>query len=37
MVDDDELVELVADPLGGHDLEPIAQLADRVDECVIGL
>ncbi len=36
MVDDDELVELVADSLRGDDLEPAAQLADRVDERVVG-
>ena len=31
-VDDDELVELVADALGGHDRQPIAPLDDGGDE-----
>ena len=32
VVERHQLVELVADPLGGHDREPIAPVDDRVDE-----
>jgi hypothetical protein len=37
VVDRDELVELVADAFGRHDLEPRCQLAHGGDEAVLGL
>ena len=37
VVDDEELVQLVADPLGRHDLHPVAQLLDRRLQRSVGL
>ena len=37
VLDDQQLRQLVADPLGAHDLEPAAVLLDRGDELGDGL
>ena len=37
VLDEEQLVELVADPLGRHDLHPVAQPSHRVDDHRLGL